>query len=260
MVVVNAKLLDAMLSGNDLLTKAYRILSEDPEVQALWFTSNVMAVNRLKYNDHGPIHAKIAAGAALYLYHLLRSRNLESTLLRDGVVDDERLPWLVPLLGGLLHDIGNSVHRDMHERIGALLAKPILDRVLEKLIGDVYVRTKLRQEILHAIYCTSYDVECLTLEAGCVKVGDGLDMAEGRARVPYQLGGISIHSISALSIKKVEVVPSDKYPIRINVYMSERAGIFQVDEVLMPKIRTTPLRDYVEVYAISDSLQLKSYP
>jgi len=31
-------------------------------------------------------------------------------------------------------------------------------------------------------------------EAGCVKVGDGLDVAERRARVPYKLGGISIHA------------------------------------------------------------------
>jgi len=38
-------------------------------------------------------------------------------------------------------------------------------------------------------------------EAGCVKVGDGLDVAEGKARVPYKLDGISIYSVSALSIK-----------------------------------------------------------
>jgi len=225
-----------------LLRRAYNLLENDIEVQSLWYMANVMAVNRLKYNDHGPVHAKIAAGAAVYIYKLLRQNGVESTLIKDGVVDREEYAMLVPLIGGLLHDIGNSVHRDLHEKIGAILAKPIIERVLEKIVEDPYTRFKLRQEIMHSIHCTSYDVECLTIEAGCVKVGDGLDMAEGRARVPYKLGGISIHSISALSIKMVEITTSDKRPVRINVYMSEKAGLFQVDNVLMPKLNSTPLK------------------
>jgi metal-dependent HD superfamily phosphatase/phosphodiesterase len=32
--------------------------------------SNVMAVERLKYNDHGPVHAKISSGAALEIFDL----------------------------------------------------------------------------------------------------------------------------------------------------------------------------------------------
>ena len=260
MVIVNAKLLEAILPSNELLFKAYRLIASDFEVQTLWYMSNIMAVNRLKYNDHGPVHAHIVAGTALYLYQLLRSRGVESTLMRDGVVENEAYTWLIPLLGGLLHDIGNSVHRHMHEATGALLAKPIIDRVLEKLIEEPAIRIRIRQEIMHSIHCTSYDVECLTIEAGCVKVADGLDMAEGRARVPYRLGGVTIHSISALSIKKVEITPSDKKPIRVNVYMSERAGIFQVDEVLMPKLNTTPLRTLLEIYILVENNVLKHYP
>jgi metal-dependent HD superfamily phosphatase/phosphodiesterase len=259
-VIVNAKLLEAILPSNELLFKAYRLIASDFEVQTLWYMSNIMAVNRLKYNDHGPVHAHIVAGTALYLYQLLRSRGVESTLMRDGVVENEAYTWLIPLLGGLLHDIGNSVHRHMHEATGALLAKPIIDRVLEKLIEEPAIRIRIRQEIMHSIHCTSYDVECLTIEAGCVKVADGLDMAEGRARVPYKLGGVTIHSISALSIKKVEITPSDKKPIRVNVYMSERAGIFQVDEVLMPKLNTTPLRTLLEIYILVENNVLKHYP
>ena len=41
--------------------------------------------------------------------------------------------------------------------------------------------------------------------------------------------------------------------------MTERAGIFQVDEVLMPKLKTTPLKDLVEIYAIVDGETLKTY-
>ncbi|MEM4763205.1 MAG: HD domain-containing protein, partial [Desulfurococcaceae archaeon] len=204
MVIVSSKLIDVALEGNELLIKAYKLVESDPEIQALWYMANIMAVTRLKYNDHGPMHAKIAAGTALYLYKLLRSAGVESTIVKDGVIDKDEYAWLVPLLGGLLHDIGNSIHRDAHEKTGALLAKPILDRILRKIIKDKYTRIKIRQEIMHAIHCTSYDVDCLTIEAGCVKVGDGLDMAEGRARIPYKLGGVTIHSVSALSISRVE--------------------------------------------------------
>ncbi len=260
MVVVSSKLIDEFLSASELLKTVYNYLESDPEVQALWYMANIMAVNRLKYNDHGPVHARITSGAALYLYKLLRSSGVESSLIKDGVVSREEYTWLVPLIGGLLHDIGNSIHRDLHEKLGSVLAAPIIERALERVISDTYERVKLRQEIMHAIHCTSYDVDCLTIEAGCVKVGDGLDMAEGRARVPYKLGGVSIHSVSALSIKMVEVTASDKRPVRINVYMNEKAGLFQVDNVLMPKLNTTPLKNHVEVYAIVNNTYLKSYP
>ena len=260
MVIVSPKLLEEFLEASELIKKVYYYLESDPEVQALWYMANTMAVNRLKYNDHGPVHARITAGAALYIYKLLRNSGVESSLIKDGVVSREEYTWLVPLIGGLLHDIGNSIHRDLHEKLGSILAAPIVERALARVISDTYERVKLRQEIMHAIHCTSYDVDCLTIEAGCVKVGDGLDMAEGRARVPYKLGGVSIHSVSALSIKMVEITTSDKRPVRINVYMSEKAGLFQVDNVLMPKLNKTPLKNHVEVYAIVNNTYLKSYP
>ncbi len=259
MVVVNPDLLKTFLDRDPWIQRAYEVLASDPEVQELWVMSNVMAVKRLKYNDHGPVHAQIAAGASLMLYDLLIRNGVEPTLVRDGVVDDPKYTWLIPLYGALLHDVGNSIHRDLHEKLGALLAKPLIEKALEKLIDDHRLRIRLRQEIMHSIHCTAYDVECLTIEAGCVKVGDGLDMAEGRARVPYKMGSVNIHSVSALSIKKVEVMQGSRIPIKIIVYMDELAGVFQVDEVLMPKLKSTPLRNLVEVAVIVDGRELKTY-
>ncbi|MGB9827899.1 MAG: HD domain-containing protein [Thermosphaera sp.] len=260
MVTIGPGLLPELVNTSPLLRKAYEAVVSDPEVPVLWELSNIMAVKRLKYNDHGPVHAHIAAGAALSIFHLLIKKGITPSLIKDGVLNNVEHAMLVPLLAGLLHDIGNSVHRDMHERIGAVLAIPIVDRVLRHIIKDEREVLRLRQEVSHAIYCTSYDVECLTIEAGTVKVGDGLDMAEGRARVPYRLGSVSIHSVSALSIKKVEIEEGVQNPIRVNVYMTEMAGIFQVDEVLVPKIKTTPLRNLIEVHAIIGSEEVKSYP
>jgi len=259
MVIVKPDLIDELANRDQWIAKVYSYMLSDPEVNVLWEMSNVMAVKRLKYNDHGPIHAKIAAGSAVYLFKQLVEKNVKPTLIRDGVVDRVEHAVLVPLIGGLLHDIGNAIHRDLHEKLGALLAKPIIERVLEKLVEDQITRIKLRQEIMHAIHCTAYDVECLTIEAGCVKVGDGLDMAEGRARIPYRLGGVSIHSVSALSIKKVEITDDEELPIKVNVYMDEKAGIFQVDEILLPKIKSTPLKKYVSVYAIVDGEVIKYF-
>jgi len=259
MVVVNPELIRRFMDGDPWIKKAYDALANDPEVQELWVMSNVMAVKRLKYNDHGPVHAQIAAGASLMLYDLLIKSGIKPTLIRDGVVDGIKYTWLVPLYGALLHDIGNSIHRDLHEKLGSILAKPLIDKALEKLIDDHRLRIRLRQEIMHSIHCTAYDVDCLTIEAGCVKVGDGLDMAEGRARVPYRMGSVNIHSVSALSIKRVEIMGGSRTPIKIVVHMNELAGVFQVDEVLMPKLKSTPLRNLVEVGVIVDGRELKTY-
>lgn len=259
MVIVNPRLIEELVASDPWLYKAYELIIGDTETRTLWEMSNVMVVNRLKYNDHGPVHALITAGSAVYIYKNLLSNGVESTLIRDGVVDRVEYAVLIPLYGAFLHDIGNSIHRDLHEKLGSLLARPILDRLLAKLIPDERTRIRVRQEIMHSIHCTAYDVECLTLEAGCVKVGDGLDMAEGRARIPYKLGGVSIHSVSALSINKVEIIDGIDRPIRINIYMDEKAGIFQVDDILLPKIKSTPLKKYLEVYAIVDNSILKKY-
>jgi metal-dependent HD superfamily phosphatase/phosphodiesterase len=67
-------------------------------------------------------------------------------------------------------------------------------------------------------------------------------------------------SVSALSIKTVEITASDKRSVRINVYMSEKACLFQVDNVPMSKLYTTPLRNHVEIYAIVDNSYSKYYP
>ncbi len=259
MVVVGPDLLNKFLKTRPILRRAYNALVGDPETRELWYMSNVMAVKRLRYNDHGPVHAHIAAGASLEIYRILREHGIESTLVRDGVISDDELAWIVVLYGALLHDVGNAIHRDLHEKLGSLLAQPLIDRALARVIDDQATRIRLRQEIMHSIHCTAYDASCLTLEAGCVAVGDGLDMAEGRARVPYRMGQVNIHSVSALTIKKVEILEGDKAPVKIVVYMDELAGIFQVDEVLMPKLRTTMLRNYIEISAVVNGKELKTY-
>jgi len=242
MVVVSPNLLQKHVSTSYLLQKALKVIEDDDEVNELLKMSNVMAVTRLKYNDHGVVHARIVAGTSLELLDLLIRRGIEPTTLRDGTARNVDEVKLVVFLAAYLHDIGNSVHRVNHEYVGALLAKDILDRILRNVL-EVPMRRlySIRQEILHAIYATEYHVECLTVECSVVKIGDGLDMSEGRARIPYKLGKIDMHSVSALSIKKVEVEEGSR-PIKVLVYMDDMAGLFQLEQVLIPKLVTSIIR------------------
>ncbi|AEM38551.1 metal dependent phosphohydrolase [Pyrolobus fumarii 1A] len=260
--MVSPELVKVKLRGDQLLERAWKIAMSDHELRALLRMSNVMAVKRLHYNDHGPVHATIVAGAALEIFDRLVEAGVEPTTLRDGTVDNLSEARLVVLLGALMHDIGNSVHRHNHELAGALLAAPILDRILEKLYGGLNEKTyQIRQEVMHAIYATAYDVQCLSVEAGAVKVGDGLDIAEGRARIPYKLGKIDIHAVSALSVKRVEISEGRERPISITIHTNDYAGLFQVEEVLLKKIATSSIGDYLEVYlGVGDEPPLRIHP
>ena len=81
-----------------------------------------------------------------------------------------------------------------------------------------------------------------------VTIADGLDMCEGRSRKPYDMGKVDIHSISALSITSVEIEKgTKKKPLKLNVLMLSEAGVFQVEEVFLPKLRTSGLDDDTEI-------------
>ena len=87
----------------------------------------------------------------------------------------------------------------------------------------------------------------MPFEAGIVRIADTLDMEGGRARIPFQAGKVGIHSVSALSIEKVTIQKGDKKPVTIRITMSNSAGVFQIDELLKPRIENSGLQDYVYV-------------
>lgn len=232
------------------LEKVYQLLERDPEVQAYLRMANVMAVSRLGYNDHGVVHARIVAGSALEMLSLVvGTGSAVPSVVRDGVGDLEDAK-IVVLCGAYLHDIGNSVHRREHSLHGYYLADRILRRVLRRVYEERRRMYMVKQEILHVIYSHDEEIPCLSLEAGIVKVADGTDMAEGRARIPYRMGKLDIHAVSALAIKRVEIVRGRSRPVRIIVEMDSEAGLFQVEQVLGRKIRTSGIAHLVEVTTI----------
>jgi hypothetical protein len=74
-------------------------------------------------------------------------------------------------------------------------------------------------------------------------------MEEGRARIPFKAGKVDIHSVSALSIEKVDIQEGGRRPVTIRITMSNSAGIFQIDELLKPRIENSGLQEYVYVVA-----------
>lgn len=260
MVTVSPQLIYKHVETSPLLRSAFRLLEEDIEVVELLKMSNIMAVTRLRYNDHGIVHARIVAGIALELVDILVHNNIELTTVRDGTTKSIDEARLIVLFASYFHDIGNAVHRANHEFIGALLARDILERLLPKLGFADRRLIAIRQEVMHAVYATEYSTKCLTTECGVVKIGDGLDMAEGRARIPYKLGKLDMHAVSAMTIKRVEVEQGVEKPMKIVIYMDEYAGLFQLEEVLLPKIKTSGLDKYVEVYIATPTRFTKVYP
>ncbi len=247
MVTVSKRLVHSHLE-EPAVDKVFRLLEADPEVQSYLRMANIMAVKRMGYNDHGPVHARIVSGSALELFSRL-TMSVEPSSVANGVCDYEAAKVIV-LCGAYLHDIGNAIHRVNHESNSAVLAAPILERLLSKVYPiDVDLVYRLKAEILHALYSSEESVQCLSVEAGTVTVADGTDMAGGRSRAPYMAGKNDIHAVSALAIRRVDIGEGDDKPVRITVHMENPAGIFQVDEVMGRKLATSGLRDLIEITA-----------
>ena len=207
--------------------------------------ANQMVIVRMGYNDHGLIHSKIVTLNALHILDLIKE-DIPLNIIKENLGNYNDVQ-LVVTAGAFLHDIGNLVHRDEHIMHSCYLASQLL---LPHLLEYTKSPAQMLSEILHCIYSHHDDTECLTTEAGIVTVADGCDMAEGRARIPYKLGKIDIHSVSALSIKKVLIQKGEKKPLKIEVHMESRAGIFQVQEVLGKKVSTSGLADFIEIEGI----------
>lgn len=223
----------------------YQYLSGLPKVQSYLRAANRMAVTRLGYTDHGPVHAEVATWNALKIYDIL-SETFKPNLVAEGLgdIDDARL---VVLAATYLHDIGMVVHRTEHAQAGVLLAEPILEKKLMDLYNNPAKATDILSFILHGIYAHDDDTLCLTLEAGITKLGDGCDMTRGRTTLPAQRGKVDIHSVSAQAIHHVSLKRGNSKPLCITVAMDNPAGVFQVQAILEKKLSTSGLLGNVEI-------------
>jgi len=233
--------------GNRKLRRLLERVNEDRQLKGWWHVSNVNAVVRLEINDHSWVHIQIVANIALKILRQLFKHGVETSVVTDYGFERADAEVVVTL-SSLLHCIGMSVHRLGHEDFSLFLAEPKLRELLRGLYEEPDL-TVVVSEVLQAITSHRADGQPLTLEAGILRVADALDMAEGRSRIPFERGRVSMHSLSAAAIDEVAIKDGDARPVMIEIVMNNSSGLFQVDGLLKAKLRGSGLEPYVEVIA-----------
>lgn len=233
--------------GNRRLEALLDAVNADDHVKALWHVSAVNATRRLGMSDHSWVHVQIVLNIGLRLARLLFRRGVAPSVTADYGMS-ERDAEVVIAAGCLFHCVGMSIHRDDHERFSLFLTADHLGALLAP-IYDEPERTIIVSETLQAVYAHRRKATPLTVEAGIVRVADALDMARGRSRVPFEAGHQNIHSLSAYAIEEVRIVPGRDRAVRVEIEMSNSAGIFQVDELLATKLSGSGLEEHIEVIA-----------
>ena len=226
-------------------------VNADRQLKGWWHVANVNAVARLEINDHSWVHIQIVTNIALKLLRQLTKHGVEPAMVRDyGMGSDDA--EVVVTLAALLHCIGMAVHREGHEDFSLFLAEPKIRQLLDGLYDEPDV-TVIASEVLQAITSHRDYGKPLTIEAGIVRVADALDMEQGRSRIPFERGRVTIHSLSAAAIEDVSISDGTERPVLIEIQMNNSAGIYQVDSLLKAKLRGSGLEPYVEVVAHIDT-------
>jgi metal-dependent HD superfamily phosphatase/phosphodiesterase len=233
--------------NNAKLKHVIKKVKEDAKLQTYWRCANVMAIDRMGYTDHGPTHVKIVANLALKLMRILMDTQVKPSIVRHYSMRNDDAEVVV-VLGSIFHDLGMVVTRNDHEKYSVLIALEFIEKCLTPVYSEEE-RAIISSEVLHAIVAHEQPNKPLTVEAGIVTIADALDMESGRARIPFESGKIDIHAVSALSIEKVEIIEGEKKPITIKITMSNSAGVFQIDELLKPRIESSGLQKYFHVVA-----------
>jgi metal-dependent HD superfamily phosphatase/phosphodiesterase len=237
--------------GNRRLEQLLDAVNSDEQVKAWWHVSAVNASRRLGMSDHSWVHIQIVVNIGLRLARLLFRRGVTPSVTADFGLG-ERDAEVVVAAGCLFHCVGMSVHRDDHERYSLFLTAAKLGSLLSEAYEEPE-RSIVVAEALHAIIGHRRNGAPFTVEAGIVRVADALDMARGRSRVPFESGHQNIHSLSAYAIEEVKISPGRDHAVRVEIAMSNSAGIFQVDELLATKLRGSGLEEHIEVTARIDA-------
>ena len=253
----------AFIDKDSACHRIMEALFRDEELHEMQEYANTVSIRRLGFNDHGPVHMRQVAYNAIRMLSLLREAGIKTNLETEetGTYEDS---LCAVFTAAFLHDIGMSIGRDNHERMSCMLAIPIIDRILPQVFAtSVHRQITIRSLILEGIIGHMGTQRIYSLEAGLILIADGCDMTKGRARIPMMLNTSphtgDIHKYSANSIEHVDIKNGTEKPILIDVEMSGDVGFFQIEEVLIPKIDSSPAKKYVELYAGVTGQSRKKY-
>ena len=232
---------------NRRLAQLIERVNADPQVKAWWHASAVNATRRLGMSDHSWVHVQIVVNIALRLARLLFRAGVTPSLVSDHGLTT-RDAEVVVSAACFFHCVGMAVHRVDHEAYSLFMTADKLGDLLDGIYPEPE-RSIMVTEAMHAIISHRRGGAPFTIEGGIVRVADALDMARGRSRVPFEAGHRNIHSLSAYAIREVTIGAGEERAVKVEIAMSNSAGIFQVDELLATKLRGSGIEQYVEVIA-----------
>jgi metal-dependent HD superfamily phosphatase/phosphodiesterase len=246
--------------------KAHELLTglfSDEEIYLNHSYANSVSVRRLGYNDHGPVHARITTYNAFKILRLLHLNGVKTSLEQEQICSFED-SVVGTLLGCFLHDFGMAVTRDAHEWHSLTLADPFIQKYLQQLYpDDLGNRIALRSLAHEVIVGHMAHTRIHSVEAGVVLIADGTDMSRGRSRIPLNMERDpmvgDMHRYSANAITRVEIQAGESKPVRITISMENVTGLFQLEEVLMTKVKASPIMGHLEIVARVEGQEPKFY-
>lgn len=235
----------------------------DAEIKAVHDYANTVSITRLGLNDHGPVHMKTVCYNALKMVKILHESGVQTSLEQEsaGTFSDS---VSAVCIAALLHDAGMTIARKGHELYSGIISYQIIKGILTKTSpDDVRRRTIIQSLAMEGILGHMATNPIHSIEAGLILIADGCDMTKGRARIPLERPTKptegDIHKYSANSIEHVKIHHGTERPIKIEVHMKSEVGFFQVEEVLIPKIQSSPAKHLIELYAGVEGQDMKRY-
>ncbi|MCX8167314.1 MAG: HD domain-containing protein, partial [Candidatus Micrarchaeota archaeon] len=137
--------------------------------------ANSVTVGRLGYNDHGKVHSVIIAKNAVKIFKILLTHGIVPTFVQEkhGTIEDS---LIIVILGAMLHDLGNAIHRVNHQFTGILMADKICDRVLPQSKKN---KEYIKLAVMEVVYSHDESIKSTSIESSIIKIADGTDCAEG---------------------------------------------------------------------------------
>lgn len=243
----------------------FQTLINNQEVECIQNYANDVSIVRIGLNDHGPVHMKKVCYNAMKMLKILHEAGIKTSLESEGAGSFADSISAV-MLASFLHDSGMTVGRKDHELYSGIISYSLIsDLLLEVLPGNENVkrRTIIRSMALEGILGHMGTHPIHSLEAGIILVADGCDMTKGRARItleiPTKPAEGDIHKYSANSIEKVKILKGTEKPIKIEIHMKAEVGFFQVEGVLIPKVKASTVNHLIELEAGVDGEETKKY-
>lgn len=251
------------LQDHPICLELVNYLFEDEELQEMQEYANNVSIKRLGFNDHGPVHMRQVAGNAIKMLNILKDCGIQTSLEEEEIGTFEDSMCAV-IIAGLMHDLGMMIGRQGHEEMSVILAQPLIERALMHIMsGDLRRRTVIKSLATEAIIGHMSSRKIHSIEAGIILIADGCDMTKGRARIPMAINTTprvgDIHKYSANAINRIGIHHGEKKPIKIEIEMSGDVGFFQIEEVLLTKIDSSPAKKFVELYAGVEGQECKCY-